>query len=54
MHFGYTPMVESITYGEEMEAIVNSPMGFQRSFKSFLKIKENDSHLKIAKMGATS
>lgn len=54
IHFGYTPMVESITYGEEMEAIVNSPMGFQRSFKSFLKIKENDSHLKIAKMGATS
>jgi hypothetical protein len=51
---GYTPMVESITYGEEMEAIVNSPMGFQRQFKSFLKIKENDSHLKIARMGTIS
>jgi hypothetical protein len=30
IHVGYTPMVESITYGVEMEAIVNSPMGFQR------------------------
>ncbi len=30
IHVGYTPMVESITYGEEMEAMVNSPMGFQR------------------------
>lgn len=30
IHVGYTPMVESITYGKEMEAIVNSPMRFQR------------------------